>query len=105
MWLNWTPFRGLAQGTRNDLEGFEQQGFITGRAGDTIEFDYRGKHGALLDTVRSKDVVWVCRLLARLSDTQWHDAFRAGGYSRNTASRYIAKLKTKIAEGLALDGG
>ena len=41
--------------------------------------------------------------MARLSDAQWHDAFRAGGYSREDAARYIAKFKEKIVQGLALE--
>jgi len=41
------------------------------------------------------------RLLARLSDRQWQDAFRAGGYSPQDAERYIATFKEKIAAGLA----
>ena len=43
------------------------------------------------------------RLFSRLSDAQWHDAFRAGGYSREDAARYIARFKEKIAVGLALE--
>jgi hypothetical protein len=40
--------------------------------------------------------------MAGLSDQQWDDAFRAAGYVDAYRQRYIAKLKAKIAEGLAL---
>ena len=40
--------------------------------------------------------------MSRLSDQQWNDAFAAGGYPPDQAARYITKLKSKIAEGLAL---
>jgi hypothetical protein len=63
---------------------------------------YRGIHGNLLDTLTADDIVWTCGLLARLSDRQWRDAFRAGGYDDAVRERYIAKLKSKIGEGLAL---
>jgi hypothetical protein len=92
----------LAQGSRNDLEDFERQGFIRGVTGGEIDFDYKGIYSGVVDSVTPADVVWVSQLLARLTDAQWHDAFRAGGYPPDGAARYIAKLKSKVAEGLAL---
>ena len=50
-------------------------------------------------------VLWTSKLFARLSDRQWHDAFRAGGYSPEDATRFIAKFKQKITEGLAVQSG
>ena len=92
----------VAQGNRNDIDDFEEQGFIKSVAGDRVEFDYSGIYQPVVDTVTPADVVWTCRLLSRISDQQWNDVFRAGGYPPETAARYIAKLKSKIAEGLAL---
>jgi hypothetical protein len=40
--------------------------------------------------------------LAKISDKQLSDAFRAGGYPDNVAARFISRLKQKIAEGLAV---
>jgi hypothetical protein len=37
-----------------------------------------------------------------LTDKQWADAFRAGGYEPQVAKRFIAKLKQKIEQGRAL---
>ena len=99
--LRWTPFRLMAQGSRNNVEDFEQQPFIKAQQGDDIEFDYRGVHPRLVDTLTAADVAWTCRLLARLSDRQWLDAFRAAGYDAVTAERFIAKLKAKVEQGLA----
>ena len=42
--------------------------------------------------------------LQKLTDEQWQDAFRAGGYAKDTADRFIRRMKQKIAEGLALKG-
>ena len=92
----------VAQGNRNNLEDFESQGFIKTVAGDRVEFDYNGIYQHVVDTVTVDDVVWACRLLARLSDEQWKAAFAAGGYPPDQAARFIAKLKSKIAEGLAI---
>ena len=100
--LSWLPMRGFGQGSRNDLEDFESQGFIKGIEGSRVLFHYRGIHQALLETITPRDVVWTSELLARMSDKQWNDAFRAAGYPQDQAARFIAKMKSKIAEGLAL---
>ena len=102
--IKWTPLRAMAQGSRNDLAGFEEQGFIDGVDGRNVRFDYRGIHDGLVKTITVDDVLWTCRLLARISDAQWHDAFRAAAYDEAPRQRYIAKLKSKINEGLALAG-
>jgi hypothetical protein len=90
------------QGTKNDIEGFERQGFITAVDGDRVQFDYRGVNQALVNTLRVGDVVWACNLFARIPDGHWQAAFRAGHYAPPIADRYIRKLKEKIAQGLAL---
>jgi hypothetical protein len=100
--LKWTPLRGMGQGSRNDVDGFEEQALIEKVEGQRVDFDYRGIHGGLVDTLTVGDVVWTCRLMARISDRQWDDAFRAAGYAEPARQRFVAKLKSKIDEGLAL---
>ena len=56
----------------------------------------------LFDRITPADVRWVCQRFSALSDAQLHDAFRAGGYPRATADRFIARLRQKIAEGARL---
>ena len=48
------------------------------------------------------DVRWAAERMSRLTDGQWRDAFRAGNYSDADAARYIARIKEKIADGIAL---
>ena len=102
--LQWTPLRGMGQGSRNDVDGFEEQGFIERVDGQKVRFDYNGIHRKLVDTITLDDVVWTARLMSRISDAQWRDAFRAGGFTPSQQQRYIAKLKSKIRDGLALAG-
>lgn len=90
------------QGTKSDIDGFEQQNFITRVERGRILFDYRGMHQALVNRLTIADVLWTCDRLARISDEQWQAAFLAGGYDRPVADRYIKKIKAKIAQGLAL---
>jgi hypothetical protein len=92
--------RGM-QGTRNNVDDFEQQGFITRMTESDVEFDYKGIYGDVVDSVDPGDVVWATRLLSRLSDKQWADAFRAAGYDETEADRFIRKIKAKIDEGLS----
>jgi hypothetical protein len=103
--LSWLPARGFGQGSRNNLEDFEEQGFIKKVDGERVEFYYRGIHHSLVDLLRTRDVVWICQRMSRLSATQWHDAFRAAGYSDDQARRFVTKIRSKVAEGLKLAEG
>jgi hypothetical protein len=101
--LKWFRLRGFGQGTRNDLPGFEAQGFITGIDSDgRPEFDYRGIYRDVINTVTAADVRSVCERLNRLSNDQWQDAFRAGGYDPEQTIRYLTTIKAKIAQGLGM---
>ena len=102
--LRWTPMRGMGQGSRNDVDGFVEQGFIKEIDGQQVRFHYNGIHQKLVDTITVDNVVWAARLMARVSDEQWRDAFRAGGFSPAEQQRYVDKLKSKIRDGLALAG-
>jgi hypothetical protein len=73
--------------------------------GTRVSFDYVGVHGDLLDSVTTDDVIWTSRLLSRLSEDQWEDAFAAAAYEPETAARYVRHIQRKIEEGLALDEG
>jgi hypothetical protein len=100
--LDWFPMRGLGQGSRNDIDDFESQGFIKRVEGERIDFYYRGIHQNVLETVSRSDVVWTSRLMARLSDAQWRDAFHSAGYDDAHVRRFVAKMKSKVVEGLKL---
>lgn len=100
--LKWFRLRGFGQGTRNDLPGFEEQGFIEKVDGDKVHFAYRGIYRDVIGTVTPTHVRWACERLDKITEEQWRDAFRAGGYTPEQTSRYVAKIKAKIAQGLAL---
>ena len=90
------------QGSKNDLDGFERQGFITSVDGAKVTFDYRGPNQGLIDRITAPDVIWACEQLAKLPDGHLQAAFKAGGFPQDKAERYIKKIKDKIAQGLAL---
>ena len=93
---------GVFEPPRGDVKVFEETPFITGMKGQYVQFEWRGRHRVLLERITPADVKWICSKLQALTDTQWQDAFRAGGYAPELADRYIARFKQKIAEGLAL---
>lgn len=95
-------FMHTKQGSRNDLEDFQAQGFVKAIEGDTIKFDYRGINGGILDSVTPADLQWTCELVSRSSDSQLNDAFRAGGYTPEQAAAYVGKIREKIAQALVL---
>ena len=90
-------------GNRNDIDAFESQKLIDGVANGIVDFDYHARHRELFKDITPADVVWACKLLARLSEGQWKDAFRAANYPEPLTQRFVAKLKAKIQEGLTLE--
>jgi hypothetical protein len=93
---------GVLDAPRGDPAVFEQTPFIKGVATGRVQFDYRGRHRVLFKNISPADVRWVCGELRRLTDDQWAGAFRAGGYPKPIADRFIRRMKQKIDEGLAL---
>ena len=88
----WAPRRG-------DPEVFARERFILGVKDGFVEFEYRGWHQELVRRrIRPDDVGWAGNLLSGLSDGQWRDAFRAGGYPPHVADRFIRALKVRITQ-------
>lgn len=85
---------------RGDVDLFARTRFIANVHGAFVNFAYHGWHQELVrDRIRRVDAAWASDLLGRLSDNQWTDAFRAGGYDPAIAARFIRALQDRIAEG------
>ena len=91
---------GVMNAPRGDIDVFERTPFIRGVANGLVQLDYKGLHAGLFREIRVADVRWICAQLNTLTDEQWRDAFRAGGYEPGLADRFIRSLKQKIAQGL-----
>jgi hypothetical protein len=87
---------------RGYIDGFERERFVTGVENGFAVFAFRGRHQELLQRISVDDVRWTCERLARLTDRQWRDAFRAGNYSDQITARYVARIRQKVKEGLEL---
>lgn len=88
---------------KNDPASFERVPFMLGLSNGHVQFAYNGWYkNYVRNRIAPGDVLWVSNLLAQLTDRQWQDAFRAGGYEPAVADRFIRKLRAKVAEGQAL---
>jgi len=91
--------------TPNNPEVFERHPFVVGVKNGYVEFDYHAVHGDLMrHRITPDDVLWASRLVGRLTESQWNDAFRGAGYPPTVAERFIRRLQQKIREGAALTG-
>ena len=96
-----TAFRH--QGTKNDVEDFEEQPFIDTVQGGIVHFENKGRrHRDLYRNISVEDVHWTCERLARLTPKQWRDAFQTAAYDEATAGRFIRRLQAKVEEGRRL---
>jgi hypothetical protein len=93
---------GRMEPRRGYIDGFEREPFIVGVDAGRMRFGFRGRHQELIANITAEDVRWTCERLRRVSDRQWHDAFRAGNFSEEVTRRYVARIQQKIEQGLAL---
>jgi len=90
---------------RGNVELLARNRFITGVKDGFVTFDYHGWHQELIENrITPDDVGWAMALLERLTERQWRDAFRAGGYDADTSARFIGVIHARIAEGRQIAG-
>jgi hypothetical protein len=86
--------------TRGDPDVFARQPFILGAKNGFVTFNYHGWHQELVrERITRDDVEWASGLVSQLSDRQWRDAFRAGGFAPAVTDRFITTLHARIAQG------
>jgi hypothetical protein len=93
---------GWPVGTKLNADDFESQQLVLGVENGRVLFDYHARHKELLENITPEDVVWVCTLLKRITDAQWGDLFAHSAIPGDASARFIAKIQSKIREGLAL---
>jgi hypothetical protein len=85
---------------KGHIDAFEKTPFILGTSNGHVDLAVGPWYRKLVrDRITPADVRWASDLLAQLSDRQWRDAFRAGGFDDTVASRYIRKLRAKVDQG------
>jgi hypothetical protein len=88
----------------NNFGLFARGSFVTDVQNGYVRFDYHAVHRDLLERITAADVRWASGLLHRLSERQWFDAFRAGGYPPSNAAHFIREIQQRIQEGLRVAG-
>jgi hypothetical protein len=87
----------IRSATKDDLDRFEKTGFVKGYDGQRARLDYKGRYyHNLYDQHDVSDIQWVRDRLGRLTESQWNDAFRAGGYSPEETARFVSKIQNKL---------
>ncbi|HEY9283277.1 MAG TPA: hypothetical protein VIP46_07475 [Pyrinomonadaceae bacterium] len=90
------------RGTRNEPADFVNDKFITGVEGGKIVIDYEGKNSKLMRDISVEDARWLGTQLAKLSDEQIADAFRAANYTPDEVKLLAAAVRSRINELVAL---
>lgn len=85
---------------KGHVASFERHPFIAGVSNGHVDFAYKGWYQKLVrDRITPDDVAWATDLLGRLSEQQWRDAFRAGGYDPEITDRFTRAFEKKIEDG------
>jgi hypothetical protein len=83
---------------RNDPADYAKSAFLEDVKGDQVFIFYSGKRQDLFDDIGVAEAKWIGSLLARLSDRQIGDAFRAANYSPAEVSLLTGAVRTRIRE-------
>lgn len=87
---------GIITRSRNKPSDFVKADFIEAVKGNVIDFKYNGKSKELFNNITTSDAKWIGGLLARLSDEQIKDAFRAANYPPEEVERLAGAVLERI---------
>jgi hypothetical protein len=89
---------GVFSHSKWDLEAFQKQAFVEGVSGGRVKLRYSGKGGNILGAVPVEHARWFADVVARLSDDQIREAFRAAGATTQEINGFTARIREKIDE-------
>ena len=84
--------------SRNDPEDFSRDPFLEDVKRGNVFLFYKGKRQDLFDDIRVEEARWLASLLAKLSDRQIADAFRAANYTPAEVNMLAATVRSRINE-------
>jgi len=87
---------GFMSRSRNDPEDYAKSKFIESVEGNRVKFAYSGKNSGLFKDITVEDAKWIAGLLARLSDEQLTDAFRAGNFTQEEIGLLVPAVRARI---------
>jgi len=89
---------GIISRSRNKPEDFAKAKFINSVKGNNVFFRFDGKRGDLFKNITVEQARWIGEWLAKLSDKQLADAFRAANYTPEEIQLLTTAMKNRIAE-------
>ena len=92
------------KGSRNEPDDYATDQFIDEVQGNTVRFDYSGKNSGMMRTITIADAKWIGGWLARLSDRQIQDAFRAANYNSEQVRLLTGAVRKRINDLVNLPG-
>jgi hypothetical protein len=92
-------------GSKGEPDDYAGQRFIEGARDGQLVFHYKGKSPSSLAGVSVESARWMAGMLARLSEKQLSDAFRAGGYEGEENATYVAAIRSRIHQLRQVSGG
>ena len=97
-WFGKIPIVGeLPSGSKGIAEEFAEQPFIEKAHDGEVKFHMRRTRAdRQLQGVKVENARWMGDLLARLSDKQLEDAFRAGGFNQEEFAIYLRAMRNRI---------
>ena len=90
-------FRNI-KGSRNEPEDYAGDKLVEGVEGGSVKLHFSGKMSNIMRGISVADAKWVGSLLARLSDEQIADAFRAANYGPEDVRLLTRAVRTRINE-------
>jgi hypothetical protein len=92
--LGLTPRRG-----KGNPEAFSKEAFIKEVRDGEVIFNHERRRGKkVVKGVTVENARWMGNLLARLSDSQLADAFRAGGFNDSETAIYVRTMRDRISQ-------
>lgn len=90
------------KGSRNEPTDYANDKFIEGVEAGRVRFSYDGKNKAIMQDITVEDARWLGGILARLSDRQLEDAFRAANYSDDVVRLLAGAVRARINQLVAV---
>lgn len=84
---------------KGDADAFSKEAFIKEVREGEVVFNHERKRGKkLVKGISVENARWIGNLLARLSDKQLADAFRAGGFTESETATYVRTMRERIGQ-------
>jgi len=99
-WYTNAPFLGeIPTGTKGNAADYAGSKFIDEVRGGNVTFhSNRRRAKRAMSGVAIANAQWMGNLLARLSDKQLSDAFRAGGFDEKESATYVRTIRDRIKQ-------